>query len=112
MPVDRKAAIREFKERAVPRGVFAVRCKTTGTAWVDSSPNLTAAKNGLWFTLRLGNHRDKQLQSEWQTHGEDQFEFEVLEELDPDLPQMAIYDELKARRTAWIERLKSQPIQK
>jgi hypothetical protein len=112
MSVDRKAAIREYKERAVPRGVFAVRCKATGFVSVDSSPNLTAAKNGLWFSLRLGNHRDKQLQSEWRTHGEDQFEFEVLEELDPDLPQMAIYDELKARKAAWIAQMNARAIQK
>ncbi len=47
--MDRKAVIREYKERPVSRGVFAVLSKASGTVWVDSYPNLTAAKNGLWF---------------------------------------------------------------
>ncbi|ABF39275.1 conserved hypothetical protein [Candidatus Koribacter versatilis Ellin345] len=108
----RKAAIREFKERAVPRGIFAVRCKATGSVWVDSSPNLTAAKNGLWFMLRTGSHRDKQLQAEWKERSEEQFAFEVLEELDPDTPALAVDDELKAKKAAWIEELKAKAIQK
>ncbi len=110
--MDKKAAIREYKERPVARGVFAVRCEATGKVWIDSYPNLTAAKNGLWFALRNGDHRDKELQAEWKQHGEEQFEFEVLEELDPDLPQMAVHDELKARKAAWIEQLQAKPIQK
>ncbi len=110
--MDRKAVIREYKERPVSRGVFAVLSKASGTVWVDSYPNLTAAKNGLWFALRNGDHRDKELQAEWKQHGEDQFEFEILEELDPDLPQMAVQDELKARKAAWISRLGARPIQK
>ena len=55
----RKEAIQKFKERKTALGVFAVRCTATGRVWVDSSRNLDAAKNGTWFGLRNGSHREK-----------------------------------------------------
>ncbi len=49
MTSSRKAAIRAFKERKTPRGIFAVRCSVTGGVWVDSAMDLDAAKNRVWF---------------------------------------------------------------
>ena len=95
--VNRKEAIREYKMRKVSRGVFAVRCKATGQAWIDSSPNLDGAKNGLWFQLREGLHRDKSLQQEWNTHGGEAFQFEVLEMLDDDVVPLGVTDLLRRK---------------
>lgn len=97
----RKAAIEEFKRRKPRRGVFAVRCDATGRAWVGATPNLEAAHNSLWFMLRLGSHRDAALQSEWRTHGEGAFRYEVLEELDPEILPMSVADTLKQKKQEW-----------
>lgn len=102
--VNRKAAIDEFKSRKPHRGVFAVRCAASGHAWVGASPNLDAARNGLWFMLRLGTHRDPALQAEWQVHGEPAFAFEVLEELEGDVLPMLVQDLLKQKKSAWAAR--------
>ena len=101
----RKGAIQKFKERKPARGVFAVRCTATGRVWVDASRNLDATKNGSWFCLRNGSHRDKSLQEEWNAHGEAAFQYEILEKLDEDVNALAVADLLKAARIRWIAQL-------
>jgi hypothetical protein len=108
--VNRKEAIREYKMRKVSRGVFAVRCKATGQAWIDSSPNLDGAKNGLWFQLREGLHRDKSLQQEWNTHGGEAFQFEVLEMLDDDVVPLGVTDLLKEKKSHWAAQLAAKAL--
>ena len=102
---ERKEAIRKYKEHAPPRGAYAVRCKAIGRAWVGSSRNLDAAKNRVWFTLRNGSHPDKALQSEWNTHGEQAFQYDILERLEDDVSDLAIGDLLKEKRGHWAAEL-------
>lgn len=101
----RKLAIREYKDRAPNRGVFAVRCLTTGHLWVGASPNLEAARNGAWFMLRQGLHRNTALQTEWNTHGEEAFRYEILETLAADASPFAISDLLKDKKRDWAAQL-------
>jgi hypothetical protein len=101
----RKEVIRKFKERKAALGVFAVRCAATERVWVDSSRNLDAAKNGTWFGLRNGSHRDKSLQEEWNAYGEGAFQYEILERLEDDVHPLAVADRLKEMRSRWIVRL-------
>ena len=103
--IDKKEAIRKFKERKPLRGAFAVRCRATGHVWVGAFPDLYAMQNRHWFSLRMGGHRDPQLQQEWNTHGEQAFEFEVLEKLDEDVSPMAISDLLKEKKLSWAAKL-------
>jgi hypothetical protein len=91
----------EFKDRKVPRGIFAIRCALTGEAWVGSSPNLDAAKNSLWFQLRGGLSRHQSLQRAWTRHGEDAFSIDILERLDDETPELLLNDLLKTRKAAW-----------
>jgi hypothetical protein len=110
MKQTRKAAIQDFKQRTPERGAFAVRCTTTGRVWVGTSPNLAAAKNGLWFMLRTGSSRERGLQEAWNVEGESAFEFEILERLDDDVPQMRIADLLKASKARWATELSAVPL--
>lgn len=107
---DRKAAIRQYKERKTPRGAFAVRTAGGGPVWVQASRNLDAARNGLWFELNHGSHRNHELQAEWNARGEAAFEFEVLEVLPDDLLDMELNDRLKEVKTRWAERLGARPV--
>jgi hypothetical protein len=102
---ERKEAIRRFKERIPLRGAFALRCRMNGRIWVGSSPNLDAMKNRLWFCLRNGTGPDKALQEEWDRHGEQAFEYEILERLGDDVSPLALGDLLKEKRLHWIARL-------
>jgi hypothetical protein len=91
----RKAALVDFKDRAPDRGVYAVRCLRNGRVWVGASPNLGAAKNGLWFQLRTGVCRDRGLQERWTEAGEEAFAFEVVERLEENVAPMRVSDLLK-----------------
>jgi hypothetical protein len=106
----RREAIKEYKTKKALKGVFAVRCTATGRVWVDSSPNLDAARNGLWFFLRHGNHHDQSLQAEWNTHGEQAFQYEVIEKLDDDLSPMGVKDLLKEKKRHWAGQFNAQTL--
>lgn len=108
--MNRKEAIAEYKNRKTPRGTFVVRFADQGPVWVDATPDLGAAKNGLLFMLRNGMHTNKTLQAEWNAHGESAFRYEVLEQLDDDLAPMAWRDLLKDKKKEWVSRLGAQAI--
>jgi len=106
MDSSRKAAIQAFKERKTLRGVFAVRCRVTGSVWVDSAMNLEAAENRTWFCLRHGDAQmDKSIAAEFHEHGREAFSYEILETLDEDVIPMAIRDLLKDRKIHWLAQL-------
>jgi hypothetical protein len=100
---ERKEVARQFKERKPSRGIYALRCRTTGRNWIDSSPNLAAAQNSQFFQLRQSLHRNKELQAEWNAHGEKSFEFEVLETISEDTPSLNLRDLLAERKQVWVK---------
>jgi hypothetical protein len=103
--IARKEAIRKFKEHKPPCGVYAVRSATTGHVWVGSFTNLDSMRTRLWFSLRLGSHRDRTLQEEWNAHGEQTFRYEILEKFDEDLCPIEVNDRLKNRKHHWAAQL-------
>jgi hypothetical protein len=108
--MNRKEAIAEYKTRKTPRGTFMVRFADNGPVWVDATPDLDAARNGLVFTMRNGLHRNKDLQAEWDRQGEAAFRYEVLEKLEDDLAPMAWGDLLKEKKKEWVERLRARKV--
>jgi hypothetical protein len=102
--VNRKEAIRAYKELKPARGAYAMRCAASGQVWVGSSMNLDATRNGLWFGLRHGSYIDKTLQAAWDAHGEPEFSYEILEKFDDDVCPIELKDLLKARRAHWAEK--------
>ena len=98
----RRQAVRDYKERKVSVGIFAVRCAVTGEAWVGQSPNLDQQQNRIWFGLRQGGFPNPALKAAWAAHGEAAFAFEVLETIeDADLSAYARDSRLKDRGVHW-----------
>jgi hypothetical protein len=108
--MNRKEAIAEWKNRKPPRGTYVVRFADDGPVFVDAVPDLNAARNGLLFALRIGAHRNKELQAEWDAHGESAFRYEVLEKLEDDLAPMVWRDLLKDKKKEWVARLGARPV--
>ncbi len=108
--VDRKEAIRKYKERKPLLGAYAVRCGATGAVWVGASPNLEAARNLCWCALRAGGHLDKQLQQEWNSQDQSTFEFEIVETLVEDVPALSVRDLLKEKKQHWVKQLGARPL--
>jgi hypothetical protein len=98
----------EFKERKVPRGIFAIRCTTTGETWVGSSPNLNAAQNSLWFQLRGGLSRHATLQQAWKQHGESAFTLDILDQFEDDIAPLLLNDLYIRKKKEWAQTLHAQ----
>lgn len=103
---DRKAAVAGYKERKVETGIYAVRCATSGQAWLGSAPDLSTIQNRIWFTLRQGHNPHRSLQEAWTAHGSEVFTFEVVERLtNDDDPSYIRNAGLKSLHAKWIEKL-------
>ena len=87
-----------------------MRCPATGEVWVGASMNLDGARNGLWFFLGGGNYKDTALQAAWNAHGEQAFQYEVLEKLDDDVAARRVSDVLKERKSHWLGQLRARPL--
>ncbi len=107
----RRQAVRDYKERKVPTGIFAVRCAATGEAWVGSSPDLAQQQNRIWFGLKQGGFPNRALLAAWAAHGEAAFSFEVLEAVDDEgLADYGRASLLKDRSAHWREALGASKI--
>lgn len=105
----KKDLIREYKERETRQGIVAVRCAASGDAWVAASRNVDTQANGIWFQLKLGNHRNRALQDAWNAHGESGLAFEVLEVVSDD-NALLIPVLLKERLAHWTAQLNAQKL--
>jgi len=102
---DRKALKAAYKEMKFRMGVFQIRNLTNGKLLVGSSANLEAIWNRHRFQLNMGSHRNKALQVDWQASKEEDFAFEVLEEI-PHRADTADYtEELELLETFYLEKL-------
>jgi hypothetical protein len=72
---------------------------------VGTAPNLESIRNRIWFSLRLGKNNEREMQDDWNAHGEATFEFEVLETLKDDVAELSVKDLLKEKGLQWVERL-------
>ena len=107
--MNKRAVRQEYKLKKTPRGIFAVRCEPAGRVWVGASTHLDSEKNGLWFSLRTGSHRNQAMQDAWDAHGEESFVYEIVETLDDDIAPLLLRDTLAERQTHWRQTLAAHP---
>tara|TARA_B100000497_G_C7688947_1_gene418286 strand:+ start:1771 stop:2112 length:342 start_codon:yes stop_codon:yes gene_type:complete len=70
-----------YKQMKPPMGVFQIKNRLNNKILVDSSTNMESKWNRHKTELRFGNHRNKQLQEDWNNIGEANFEYKVISEL-------------------------------
>jgi group I intron endonuclease len=91
-----------YKQGSRPMGVFQFRNMRSGKVYIGSSSDLPAIKNRYIFQLKLGSHKDRELQKEWNEHGEENFIFEILEQLKAKEGVQADYrDDLRTLENKW-----------
>lgn len=104
--MDKKAALLEYKLSHRPMGVFQIRNTKNEKVFVDSSINIPGKINRYRFALIAGSHKSKSLQAEWNEFGEEAFEFETLEPLEPRDDQNYDYAaDLTVLEDLWLEKL-------
>lgn len=73
----------EYKQAKTIMGVFQIRNKVNGKVFIDNSTNVISKWNRHRAELKFGNHRIKELQTDWNEFGEENFVFEILSEIEP-----------------------------
>jgi hypothetical protein len=76
-----------YKQMKFRVGIFQIKNLQNNKLFLKTSTDLDRAFNSDQFQLKLGNHRNTELQNDWNTIGSDKFEF-------------GFFDELKSRETA------------
>lgn len=105
--MDRKKAIRDFKQTPTPMGILGIRNTDNGKMFLLAARNLPGIMNSQRFSLRHGSHPNRELQDDFRRLGEEVFSFEVLDTLEP--KEGAGFDysaDLKALEEMWLERLR------
>lgn len=77
----RKELKEAYKNQKFPMGVFQIRNKANGKIFIESSANLDTIWNRHRFQLQMGGHPNAELQKDWNQTGEENFVFEILEEI-------------------------------
>lgn len=104
--MDQRTLKREYKESEIPMGVYRIWNKQGDRSLVGSSLNLRGILNRSRQELKLGGHRNRELQCDWNALGEEAFEFEILDTLPPrNEPGYDVRRELKVLEDLWLERL-------
>lgn len=75
---ENKNAYKQMKFRA---GIFQIKNLKDNKLFLKTSTDLDRAYNSDLFQLKLGSHRNQELQNDWNTIGSDNFEFSILDEL-------------------------------
>jgi group I intron endonuclease len=102
----RKELNQEYMKRPKPAGVFQIKNTANEKILLGSSLNLEGPLNSHRFMLKIGSHRNKVLQQEWNEYGEDHFVFEILETVTvKDDPNFNLSDELTLLEMIWLEKL-------
>jgi hypothetical protein len=105
--MDRKAAIRAYKETPRPMGIYRIRNLRDGRSLVARSVDVPSALNRERTQLNLRAHRNRALQRDWIELGPDAFAFEVLDTLAAPhgRPDYDPGDDLRVLEALWLDRL-------
>src|SRR5260370_21543589 len=85
------------------RGVYAIRCMTTGQVYIGASEHVGGRVGQHFSLLRAGRHPNKLLQRAWAVHGESAFNVEVLQTVEAEVPLADV-------EAAWVHRLRSHEV--
>lgn len=96
MDADKKRELRAaYKEHSRETGVVFVTCSETSEMFLTDAIDAPTAFNRMRFQLSSGLYPDKRLQALWDQHGEDAFEFGMLQRLDPSDADTDVAEELE-----------------
>jgi predicted transcriptional regulator len=106
----KKAELKKiYKLTPTPIGIFQIRCLKNNRVYIGSALNLNGKMNSHRAQLRFGTSANTRLQEDWNNFGEENFLFEILEEIKPDPnPNYEYNDDLKNLKDAWINILKAE----
>ena len=104
--IDKKELKKKYKENLPPMGVYQIKNLVNGKVLIGSSMNLNGKANSFRFQLKAGSHMNSLLQKDYNTLGDENFVFEIVDTLEPkDDPEYDYKEDLKVFEEMWIEKL-------
>lgn len=73
--------LKEYQDRKPKAGVLQIENLQSGRILIEATSNIPARINRHRAELRFGTHRNHDLQRDWNTLGEESFEFTILSEV-------------------------------
>lgn len=107
---DRKKTLKQQYIQVKPQmGILGIKSKSSGKCYIESAHNVKGIINSNSFKLNENMHRSKELQSEWNEMGEENFSIEILEvlEYDKDGLKTDYSEELALLKQLWEEKLRA-----
>jgi len=109
--IDKKEAIKQYKNQKHPVGIFAVKNKPNNKMYIGTSLNLPAKIRGITFELEMGKHAFSNLAEDYKRLGKDQFEISILDQIKvKDETDKDLRSELETLEEMWVEKLKNEGI--
>jgi hypothetical protein len=104
--VDQKEAKRRFRQIVVSMGIYRIRNRVDGKAFIGIGRSFPGKLNSEKFQLDNGLHPNKRLQEDYTRVGGEHFVFEILDELNPAPEATAdIAGDLATLEGMWLEKL-------
>ena len=72
----------EYRQMNPIIGALCITNKVNGKMLIESSTDVAAKWNRHQMELKFGSHKNLQLQKDWNTFGAENFDFEVLSEIE------------------------------
>ena len=103
---NRKDLKRAYKEIPKKSGILQIKNKVNSKVFISGRVNVDAFLNSNKAQLKFNSHRNKELQSEYNEFGADNFTFEILEyiKLEDDL-NYDYSEEVALLEEIWLEKL-------
>ena len=103
---DKSEIKKNYKISLTPMGVYQIKNLVTGKIFIGSSKNLQARINRHKFELKFGSEAIKDLQEDYNKYGEQNFSFEIIDELKPkEEPGINYKEDIAVLEQLWLEKL-------
>lgn len=104
--IDKKKLTKEYKEAVQPMGIFQIRNIENGKMYIGSSMNLKATINRFKFDPGISCQINGLLKNDFIQYGADNFELEIIDELEPKSdPGYDYREDLSELEQMWIDKL-------
>ena len=103
----RKELTRQYKDREVVGGIYAIRNTVNGKMFLGAATNIQSSINRFDFAMNTGSCIDPRLQKDWTAQNGKGFTFEVLEELKKGETQTdsQFSADINLLKEMWLEKL-------
>lgn len=114
MESNRKKELKlQYREMKHPMGIYIIRSKSDNKCFLEATANLKARMNSSIVKLQSGFHPNRELTKAWKEQGEENFEMEILENLeyDKDETKTDYSEELAVLQFIWEEKLGNEGLE-